>query len=206
MFEISRTLNAALLSNECLKMMVRCSQNSEVAQAEGSFPGMGSLLFPRDPSSQLGARALGSFLIFYYSLGGKKDGCMGKPWLAGWCSLEISSFVLLNPSLTVLRTGAAFYPRTKPWHVRACVNPLQEQPSSNVEMAEPSQKDLEPRALQLQRPPLLSGRFAILEEKAARMSYLTCGSPNGHCAHTHNAFARELATLCCSDSHACVHV
>ncbi|XP_026104071.1 ELAV-like protein 4 isoform X9 [Carassius auratus] len=59
MFEISRTLNAALLSNECLKMMVKCSQNSAVAQAEGSFPGMGSLLFPRDPSSQLGARALG---------------------------------------------------------------------------------------------------------------------------------------------------
>ncbi len=29
-------------------------------------------------------------------------------------ALEISSFVLLNPSLTVLRTGAAFYPRTKP--------------------------------------------------------------------------------------------
>ncbi|XP_056628813.1 ELAV-like protein 4 isoform X2 [Triplophysa dalaica] len=59
MFEISRTLNAALLSNECLKMMVRCSQNSAVAQAEDSFPGMGSLLFPRDPSSQLGARELG---------------------------------------------------------------------------------------------------------------------------------------------------
>ncbi|XP_065104551.1 ELAV-like protein 4 isoform X2 [Paramisgurnus dabryanus] len=59
MFEISRTLNAALLSNECLKMMVRCSQNSAVAQAEGSFPGMGSLLFPRDSSSQLGARELG---------------------------------------------------------------------------------------------------------------------------------------------------
>ncbi|XP_048064941.1 ELAV-like protein 4 isoform X2 [Megalobrama amblycephala] len=44
---------------QCLKMMVRCSQNSAVAQAEGSFPGMGSLLFPRDPSSQLGARELG---------------------------------------------------------------------------------------------------------------------------------------------------
>ncbi len=25
-----------------------------------------------------------SFLIFYYSLRGKRDGCMGKPWLAGW--------------------------------------------------------------------------------------------------------------------------
>lgn len=33
-------------------------------------------------------------------------------------ALEISSFVLLNLSLTVLRTGAAFYPRTKP--KRAC--------------------------------------------------------------------------------------
>lgn len=38
-----------------------------------------------------------SFLIFYYSLGGKRDGCMGKPWLAGWCCKRRS---VKNKSLT----------------------------------------------------------------------------------------------------------
>lgn len=42
-----------------LKMMVRYSQYSALAQAEGSVPGMGSLLLPHDPSSQPGARSLG---------------------------------------------------------------------------------------------------------------------------------------------------
>ncbi|KAI4902172.1 hypothetical protein NFI96_030366 [Prochilodus magdalenae] len=41
-------------------MMVRYSQYSALAQAEGSVPGMGSLLLPHDPSSQQpGARSLG---------------------------------------------------------------------------------------------------------------------------------------------------
>lgn len=42
-----------------LKMMVRYSQYSALAQAEGSVPGMGSLLLPHDSSSHPGARSLG---------------------------------------------------------------------------------------------------------------------------------------------------
>lgn len=41
-----------------------------------------------------------SFLKFYYSLGGggKRDGCMGKPWLAGWLAGAVSAGRLrINP-------------------------------------------------------------------------------------------------------------
>ncbi|CDQ62186.1 unnamed protein product [Oncorhynchus mykiss] len=59
MFEISRTLNAALLSNEHLKMMVRYPQLSGLATADGSVPERLSPLFPRDlPSTQMGSRSI----------------------------------------------------------------------------------------------------------------------------------------------------
>ncbi|XP_045904737.1 ELAV-like protein 4 isoform X2 [Micropterus dolomieu] len=65
MFEISRTLNAALLSNERLKMMARYGQLSGLAASGvGSVPETHSPLFPRDLLSspaQMGYRSpLGS--------------------------------------------------------------------------------------------------------------------------------------------------
>ncbi|XP_074491511.1 ELAV-like protein 4 isoform X1 [Sebastes fasciatus] len=65
MFEISRTLNAALLSNEHLKMMARYGQLSGLAASGvGSVPETHSSLFPRDllsSSAQMGYRSpLGS--------------------------------------------------------------------------------------------------------------------------------------------------
>ncbi|TRY88669.1 hypothetical protein DNTS_025688 [Danionella cerebrum] len=83
MFEISRTLNAALLSNEVkdsdLLLLSPHFSNYYVpllflgtppckrahseqilqTQVEGSFPGMGSLLFPQDPLILQGARDCG---------------------------------------------------------------------------------------------------------------------------------------------------
>ncbi|MED6276145.1 hypothetical protein AMECASPLE_004247 [Ameca splendens] len=61
MFEISRTLNAALLSNEHLKMMARYGQLSGLAASGvGSVPETHSPPFPKDPPSspaQMGYRS-----------------------------------------------------------------------------------------------------------------------------------------------------
>lgn len=59
LFSLSRPVCDRAPCKQYLKMMVRYSQYSALAQAEGSVPGMGSLLLPHDPSSQPGARSLG---------------------------------------------------------------------------------------------------------------------------------------------------
>ncbi|XP_044055072.1 ELAV-like protein 4 isoform X1 [Siniperca chuatsi] len=133
MFEISRTLNAALLSNERLKMMARYGQLSGLAASGvGSVPETHSPLFPRDLLSspaQMGYRS---------SLGSTETQWRQAelPQLQGWAEkglLTQPKMIISNMEAPVTNgpSGGGNTANGPTTNSRGCPSPMQTGPSND---------------------------------------------------------------------------
>ncbi|XP_061594211.1 ELAV-like protein 4 isoform X6 [Cololabis saira] len=145
MFEISRTLNAALLSNEHLKMMARYGQLSGLAASGvGSVPESHSPLFPRDLLSspaQMGYRS--PLHTPQYMSRDSPPGSTETQWrqaelpqLQGWAEkglLTQPKMIISNMEATVTNgpSGGGTTANGPTTNSRGCPSPMQTGPTND---------------------------------------------------------------------------